>query len=184
MGWAEKNFFPYIEAQREYYDYTGESLVILDGFGPHDCDAFLDECSYKGIIVLPLPPHSSDQCQPLDLGIFHVQKGRMQRLYIDPKLSPQTQQLIKMLDSLKQVCITSNVVNAFKCTGIKSKYDKEKQMFFPYFDRSSASKVRHFNFTNDSEYDKSRLPVLKDDDHVIQPKTKKVPLKKKIMCST
>lgn len=52
-------------------------------------------------------------------------------------------------------------------------------MLFPYVERSSAIKVRHFNFTNDSEYDKSRLPVLKADDHVIQPKTKKVPLKKR-----
>lgn len=86
-NWANTNFFPFIEAQREYYDYKGEAVVILDGFGLHGYNKFLDECTFIGIIVLPLPPHSSDQCQPLDLGIFHVQKGRMQRVYVDPKLS-------------------------------------------------------------------------------------------------
>lgn len=85
---------------------------------------------FRWIIELPLLPHSSDQCQPLDLGIFHVQKGRMQRLYVDPKLSPQTSQLIKMLDRLTQASIRSNVVNAFKCAGIRYKYNKTKKCYF------------------------------------------------------
>ena len=40
MEWANKNFFPFIEEQREYFEYHGEAFVILDGFGPHNCDAF------------------------------------------------------------------------------------------------------------------------------------------------
>ena len=45
---------------------------FLDGFGPHDLDNFLDACSEEGIIPMFLVPHSGDQTQPLDIGLFGV----------------------------------------------------------------------------------------------------------------
>ena len=149
------------------FNYHGEALLILDGFGPHDCDEFLDLCSENGVIVFPLPPHSSDQCQPLDLGIFHVQKSRMQRMTVDTSLCAQTIQIIKMLDSFEQATTVSNVVSVFRAVGILSKYDDESQMLMPYVDKSFAKKVRHWNHEEEKvfEHNKKRISVDIQYDH-------------------
>lgn len=72
VGWASTKLFPEIEMKRKFFNYGGEVLLIIDGFVAHACDWFLDECSKKGVIPFWLPAHASDQCQPLDLDIFHV----------------------------------------------------------------------------------------------------------------
>lgn len=63
LTWAQSHFFNDIKTRRHLYNYHGEALLILDGFGPLDNESFLDYCSQNGVIVFPLPSHSSDQCQ-------------------------------------------------------------------------------------------------------------------------
>ena len=99
LKWAFEYFFPEIERRRQYCEYTGECLLILDGFGPHECDEFLSQCTANGIITVPLAPHSSDQTQPLDIGIFGVQKAKIGRMAVPSSLSPQSAQLVRILDS-------------------------------------------------------------------------------------
>ena len=157
--WAESIFFPEIQRRREKYDYEGECVCIIDGFGPHDCDWFLDTCTENGVIPLPLPPHSSDQCQPLDLGIFHVQKLRSSRMSVDKTLSTQTQQIIRMIDSFRQATTISNVISAFRVAGIKNTYDRRTNMLVPRVDRSEAIKVRHWVYTTSSIPNKQRIKL-------------------------
>lgn len=61
----------------------------------HYSDAFLDDCTYYGIMlydVIFLAAHSSNQCQPLDLGIFGAQKSAIRRVFPNKSLNPQTRQ--------------------------------------------------------------------------------------------
>ena len=95
-------------------------------------------CLDEGILVLQLLPHASDQFQPLDIGIFHVQKTKMQRMTVDRRLSAQ------MLDAFTYAATVSNVVSAFHGAGIISNYDKEDDCLYPYVDRSAAKKVGHW----------------------------------------
>ena len=159
-AWADSMFFPELARLREKHGYGGECLCIIDGFGPHDCDWFLDTCTKNGVIPLPLPPHSSDQCQPLDLGIFHVQKLKSSRMSVDKNLSTQTQQIIKMIDLFKQATTISNVISAFRAAGIKSTYDSETNMLIPKVDRTAATKVRHWVYTPSYISNKQRRKSL------------------------
>ena len=116
-------------------------------------------CTENGVIPLPLPPHSSDQCQPLDLGIFHVQKLRSSRMSVDKTLSTQTQQIIRMIDSFRQATTISNVISAFRVAGIKNTYDRRTNMLVPRVDRSEAIKVRHWVYTTSSIPNKQRIKL-------------------------
>ena len=142
--WAFEVFFPEMQRRRERYNYDGEILLILDGFGPHSSDEFLNGCTENGVIPLPIPPHSSDQTQMLDLGIFGVQKTRMQRMRYDSELNKQTIQIMKIVDSFTQAATISNVVSAFRSGGIVSTYDEESGFMIPRVERSEARCVRHW----------------------------------------
>ncbi len=153
---AYEYFFPEVEKKREKYKYTGECILILNGFGPHDNDIFLDECSKNGIIPFFLPPHSSDQTQPLDIGIFAVQKTKMNRIFVPSGLSQQSSQLIKIIDSFRQTSTISNVISAFRGAGIVSSFDKEYGLVAKV-DRSQAIKVRHWVNVRDETFNKKRI---------------------------
>ena len=142
--WAFEVFFPEMQRRRERYNYDGEILLILDGFGPHSSDEFLNGCTENGVIPLPIPPHSGDQTQMLDLGIFGVQKTRMQRTRHDSELNKQTIQIMKIVDSFTQAATISNVVSAFRSGGIVSTYDEEAGFMIPRVELSEARCVRHW----------------------------------------
>ena len=154
--WAFEYFFPEVRQRREKYKYSGECVLILDGFGPHDSDTFLNACSEEGIIPLFLAPHSSDQTQPLDIGFFGVQKGKMSRITVPSGLSQQTAQIIRIIDSFRQTSTISNIISAFRGAGIVSSYHPDHGLI-PRVARSEAIRVRHWvNIQNDS-FNKKRV---------------------------
>jgi hypothetical protein len=68
--WAEEVLSPYFDDTRLKLRYDGPGLVLMDGCTCHSEDGFLDECTWRGIEILLLSPHTRDQVQRLDLGIF------------------------------------------------------------------------------------------------------------------
>jgi hypothetical protein len=57
----------------------GYRLLILDGHGSHYTDEFEDYCKANNIIILCMPPHSSHELQPLDVGCFSILKDSYSR---------------------------------------------------------------------------------------------------------
>jgi hypothetical protein len=55
-------------------EYDRLAVVILDGCTYHASDFFLDESTHTSTVSLFLPAHSNDQNQPLDFGLFHIEK--------------------------------------------------------------------------------------------------------------
>jgi hypothetical protein len=47
--------------------FVGPIFLILDGFAGHFSDAVKEQCFYYGVVLIVIPPHTSDQVQPLDL---------------------------------------------------------------------------------------------------------------------
>jgi hypothetical protein len=82
--WAREVFFPAADAGRAEFGYRGRALPLLDGLGSHHPEEFLGACAERGIDVLFLVPHSSDQTHPLDLLPF----GLMKRHFSGSKFSP------------------------------------------------------------------------------------------------
>jgi hypothetical protein len=75
--------------------YQGPTLVILDECTSHASDELRDVCTRLGTITAFLPPHSSDQTQPMDRGLFAVQKFESKRIRPPDKLNVHARQGVK-----------------------------------------------------------------------------------------
>jgi hypothetical protein len=96
--------FPYIDKTRTKLEYPGKSVVLLDGCTCHVTDSFLDECTFRGVVPVFLLPHSSDEIQPIDLRIFHIQKAEASKMHLGPGLNSQMKQIIKVVNGYHRVC--------------------------------------------------------------------------------
>ena len=76
----------------------------------------LDE---KGIVVVPLPVHSSRHVQALDLGIFVNHKSAQSGIHLPTEMSKQTQQVIRAVSSAFQtIAHPDAITSAFSKAGI------------------------------------------------------------------
>jgi hypothetical protein len=151
--WTREVLFPYVSETRERLKYNGQALVILDGCTCHSSDFFLDEATHEGVRPLFLPAHSSDQTQPLDLGIFGLDKSEAARTRPSPTLNPQTRQIVKALNGYQKACCPNNITSAFRRAGIVTHWSAEHHALVARVDRTTAANVRHWTF------DRTRISV-------------------------
>jgi hypothetical protein len=146
-SWAKEVLFPYFESTRSSLGYRGRGFVLLDGFTGHSGDWFLDEATWRGIEVIFFPPHSSDQVQPMDLGIFASEKIEAARCRPQHGLNAQTRKMIKMIDGYGRATTPNNVISAFRRAGITSEWDAEHETLIVKIDQEHATSVRTWHFS-------------------------------------
>ena len=88
--WAENVFFPELTRKRKEKEYVGPAILIMDGLGAHYSQTFIEECNLNGVYIIFLPPHTSDQCQPLDLVTFALLKRNYNKLTFNKLKSMQS----------------------------------------------------------------------------------------------
>ena len=140
--WADEVFFPEVYQRRELLSFFGWAILILDGCSSHTSDSFHDQCFEQGIIPLFIPPHSSDQIQPLDLGIFGIQKTGMGRVHPPQWLSTQSQQLYKILGSWFASATPPNIISAFNQMGIHVEWNSDSEILIAKANRALARNIR------------------------------------------
>lgn len=128
--WAEEIFFPNVQKMRELLEYTGDAVLLMDGMSAHYSDHFLDECTYYGIDVIFIAPHSSDQCQPLDLGVFAIQKSFIRRVFPDKRFNPQTRQIVKILSAYQMATPHPNVIKVNNCKKLNFFINAIERLFY------------------------------------------------------
>lgn len=110
--WLINTFIPFVNQQRIKYDYKGDSILIMDGLKAHV--SIIEEAqellAQNNIRILFLVPHTSDQCQPLDFGVFSNQKRITQAYRVPWNLSAQSKQIIKILQGIFQ---STNPIQCF-----------------------------------------------------------------------
>lgn len=139
--WAKDILFPEIQRRRRKYNYQGPCLLIMDGCTSHESPSFRDDCLLQNIIIIFIAPHSSDQCQMLDLVIFGLQKRFMKKIFGDNYLSKQTKQLIRILSSWRAATTPENVIAAWKSAGYEP-YIKNNMIYYK-INLAYARAVRH-----------------------------------------
>ena len=122
--WADEILFPEIRKRRILYNYWGEAILTMDGCKAHFSDHFLDQCSYENVHPIPEPPGTSDQVQPLDLGIFGPMKA-VQRPIRQKNLKQSSKNIMTMVDSWLKTVVPSNVTAAFEAAGIFGEVNKD-----------------------------------------------------------
>ena len=159
--WYDYLFRPELHAKRRIYCYNGPALVIFDGFGPHNSDRFHDPVD--NVILHFMPPHTSDQVQPLDLGVFAIQKRFMSSYAPHKKYSDQTRQLIKVLVSVQRACVPPVIIAAFRRAGII--HNQTPAGTFGMVEKRFMTAVRHFNLPAEDDdldqfiIDRTRVPI-------------------------
>ena len=119
----------------------------MDGFGVHTSSAFELLCEEELVIVVLIPPHTSDQLQPCDLGLFAVLKRWQSNITLPAHLNRQTKQVVRMLDALRMATTPKNVIGAFRKAGIVGRFSIEKRQMLATVDPSQATAVRHLQST-------------------------------------
>ena len=114
----------------------------IDGFGCHQTDEFLELASEANIICKFIPPHTSDQLQPLDLGVFGNQKRWQGNITVEADLNRQTKQVIKIYDSYRMATTPKNVIGAFRKAGLVVWFDTTTMMLMLRVDRQFATAIR------------------------------------------
>lgn len=118
-------FIPSLLELRNKYNYQGPAILIMDNYEPHSLALQNIHLENYNVIVHYLPPHASDQLQPLDTVIFGLMKRLMNNYRNNPQVSNLTNQIWKIHNSLYRVCIPSNCKSAFKSIGIDSEIISE-----------------------------------------------------------
>jgi hypothetical protein len=81
--WITNLLISYIAKEPIKSNYTGVAVLLLDGCICHSTERVQTILDEQGILFHFIPPHSSDQTQPLDLGVFgNLKRGYMKRLGI------------------------------------------------------------------------------------------------------
>jgi hypothetical protein len=145
--WAQKVLFPDIIMAREQFEYPGSAHLLLDGYSCHLSDMFLDDCIFFELHLHYLPPHSSDQTQPLDLGIFGLQKMEASRIRFGVRFNPQTEQLLPTLGGFRKAATPYNVTLVFRVARICSRYSQCHETLLTFIDRKAAVNIGHWKTT-------------------------------------
>ena len=115
--WMTRLFIPAIKTDRP-------NLLILDGHSTHETLDLLTLASDNNIIMLALPPHSTNHLQPLDKTIFGPMKNKYDKLCSEhmsasPFNTINKQSWPALFASSFQAAMTcSNIQSGFRATGI------------------------------------------------------------------
>lgn len=109
---------PVINYRRWELQYTGHAVLIMDSCTCHWSDTIRDIFDANKVRVVPLPPHSSDQLQPLDVGLFGNMKAAQSRVHVPTEMSLQSRQVIRILSGFHATFHPMAVTSAFRRAGI------------------------------------------------------------------
>ena len=139
--WIDFVFVPTVCEIRQKYGYDGPGLMIADGCTAHQTPRFKQACEELNIRLFFLPPHSSNQLQVLDLGVFAIHKSLIKKVKLDEIASEAelVQIIIKIMSSWTSVCTPANLQSAWRAMG--AVYNLDDEMVYLTFNKAFAIKL-------------------------------------------
>jgi hypothetical protein len=114
----------------------------MDGLTCHDSDTVEDFCFENECFLQFLPPHSSDQVQPCDQGIFGTMRTNIAWMRPGQDFSRQTTQVVKIFGAMQTTILPPTIILACTQTGIRSRFAQEHNCLICSVDLSSARCAR------------------------------------------
>ena len=158
--WLHTCFFPNLNKKREEFQYFGQACLIMDGFKGHTkaYEEIKDIFEKNNVKVIFIPPHSSDQIQPLDLLGFNLLKLAKNRFNIsfEEGTADQTREIVRIMNALQSVSTSVLITKAWHAAGIFRKpveqfsFDREVLIQYHSVDIEMAKKIRTQNEENKS----------------------------------
>jgi hypothetical protein len=125
QDWFMNTFCTELQRRREMYEYWGPAFLILDGCTAHHGPNFEQLCQENSVQPIFLPPHSSNQLQPLDLCFFGVVKGYISRLNDMKRVNFQSSNIVKVATGFYKSADPCSIVASFENGGISVVYDSQ-----------------------------------------------------------
>jgi hypothetical protein len=117
-AWLEDTFLLELLRRRQLFNYDGRAVLILDNCTSHDTAKLAEISEVHGLLPLPLPPHSSNQLQALDLSIFGVTKRHLARVNRMEGLNVQSKHIAQVVCAFMAAAVPVNIVQTFRNAGI------------------------------------------------------------------
>lgn len=118
LSWFNDIFLQELHYLRSRYNYFGRAVIITDGLFAHHKAFDQINLQQENIYIHYLAAHSSDQTQPLDLGIFGGMKRFIPNYKNKSDLSLTGNQILKIHQALEQMCSEQNCRSAFRAAGL------------------------------------------------------------------
>ena len=126
-GWLDKDAF--VECLKHLKEKTNCSLdnkvlVIIDNARVHKSCSAIEYCKANGIVVLTLPPHTTDKMQPLDVSIYGPFKTALRTIQSSfRQMNPHQNITVHLLPEMAskawiKAASMSNIMSGFQATGI------------------------------------------------------------------
>lgn len=121
--YLEHVFIPHVRFERHRVGYQGRAVLLMDNCSCHKSDAVKRILEANNVVTVFLPPHSSDQTQPLDVGLFGNMKMAQSRIHCPKRMSTQSQQVVKMISAYYSAGHPLAVTGAFVRAGLTNYVD-------------------------------------------------------------
>lgn len=116
--WINKILIPYIDSKRKEMNYTGPAVLILDGCSCHYTPNLYRLCTLHSIKIFFLPPHSSNQTQPLDLVVFHLHKDKIRHyIKLESDDSNLGEKLKLLYSAFQSIATLDHIQGSFEAAG-------------------------------------------------------------------
>jgi hypothetical protein len=125
LDWFQDTFVAEVNKRRTQYDYNGPAFLIMDNCTAHSGPTFETLCHDNKITPIFLPPHSSNQLQPLDVSVFGITKGYINRANKLEKNNVQTDHIVRILKGFYAAASPPNIIETFRNAGISLILDSE-----------------------------------------------------------
>jgi hypothetical protein len=123
--WFKDTFVPTVTERKQKYQYDGPTYLIMDNCSAHHGRIFDELCQQHNIVPIMLPPHSSNQLQPLDLSTFGATKKNIHSVNTSDKLNIQTKHIVRVLVGFLRAVVPPNVIMTFRNAGISIELDPD-----------------------------------------------------------
>jgi hypothetical protein len=128
--WFLNTFCPDLQSRRTRYEYWGPAFLILDNCSAHHGQLFDQLCQDNQVEPIFIPPHASNQVQPLDLCFFGQVKGYISRTNDLKRVNFQSSEIAKVVSAFYKASDPCSIVKSFKNGGISIVYDDQDETTF------------------------------------------------------
>lgn len=169
-NWFYNCFLAKLHKLREEKHYTGPALLIMDGYLAHYKSILNINLTQENLKIHYLVPHTSEQTQPLDLGIFAIAKRFMSNYKNNNELSRQTNQILKIHTALCQSTTMFHCRSAFKAIGIETivRYDGNILKVFANLNLCKITKIREYQIEHIDLLIKNFMPLTPNQIYIYQ----------------
>ena len=133
----------------------------MDGYKSHDNAISQINLVRENLVIHYLTAHTSDQSQPLDLGIFGCMKRYESSFKNIPGLSTSANQIIKIHKSFYEAANPINCRSAFREMGIVTflNFNLFNSIERTYFDLKEVKKIRFYEESFLNQLYESKMPM-------------------------